>query len=189
MRLSEKVNKEILPALAKEMKVPILSLPTIEKLTLNVGLSQYKEQKEAIEYIGKELMMISGQKPRKTLAKKSISGFKVREKQQVGFSVTLRKQRMWDFIERFVSIVLPRLRDFDGISPKSFDNSMNFTIGVKEQTIFPEVKADEIKHNWGMAITVKMKNTQNKDLTRDLLKKVGFIFKEDSLAVQPKAKK
>lgn len=178
MRLSERVSKEILPELAKQNKVPILSLPTIEKLTINTGLSQFKEQKESIEYIAKELAMVCGQKPRKTKAKKSISGFKVREGQTVGLSVTLRKKRMWDFIERFVSIVLPRLRDFDGISKKSFDNAMNFTIGVKEQMIFPEIKEDEIRQSWGMSITVRVKNTENKDLTRDFLKKVGFIFKE-----------
>lgn len=178
MRLSERVSKEILPSLAKQNKVPILSLPTIEKLTINSGLSQFKEQKELIEYVSKELAMICGQKPRITKAKKSISGFKVREGQTVGLSVTLRKRRMWDFIERFVSIVLPRLRDFDGISKKSFDKAMNFTIGVKEQMIFPEIKADEIRQNWGMSITIKMKNTANSDLTQDFLKKVGFIFKE-----------
>lgn len=179
MRLSEKVNKEILAKMASEKKVPILSLPNIEKVTLNTGLSQFKEQKEVIEYIAAEMTKITGQKPRMTTSKKSISGFKVREGQQVGLSVTLRGKRMWDFIERLVSIVLPRLRDFDGISPKSFDKSMNFTFGIKEQMIFPEIKADEIKQNWGMSITVKMKNaSKDENATREFLKQVGFIFKD-----------
>jgi large subunit ribosomal protein L5 len=177
MRLHEKVNKEILPALSKETGLNILSLPRITKAVVTVGLGPFRERKDVLEAIEKELTQITGQKPRTNIAKKSIAGFKLREGQVIGYQVTLRGQRMWDFIERLNSVVLPRLRDFEGISIKSFDKASNLTISVKEQVIFPEIRHDEIKENWGLGVTLTMNKPQDMELTKKFLTQIGFIFK------------
>jgi len=178
MRLYERIKKEIRPALGKKYHLPELALPKIEKVIITVGIGPFKEKNESLEAIKKELTLISGQKPKMSRAKKSISGFKIRQGQLVGYVVTLRGKRMWGFIEKIVTIVLPRIRDFDGINPKSFDKSSNLTIGIKEQLAFPEIRADEIKENWGMSITFGLKNTANKDLVREYLEEIGFKFSD-----------
>jgi large subunit ribosomal protein L5 len=177
MRLHEKVNKEILPALSKETGLNILSLPKITKAVVTVGLGPFRERKDVLEAIEKELTQITGQKPKTNIAKKSISGFKLREGQVIGYQVTLRGQRMWDFIERLNSVVLPRLRDFEGINPKSFDEAGNLTVAVKEQAIFPEIKHDEIKESWGLGVTLTMNKPQDTELAKKFLTQIGFIFK------------
>jgi large subunit ribosomal protein L5 len=174
--------------MAKDQKAPILKMPSLKKVTINVGVGPFKENKEILEAIGQDLARICGQKPKITKAKKSISGFKLREGQQVGFQVTMRGQRMWDFTERLISVVFPRIRDFEGIPVKSFDKNMNFTFGFNEQSIFPEIRADEIKQTWGMSVTCSLRNTQNVSLTREYLKAIGFIFKEDGFGTEPKPK-
>lgn len=176
MRLYEKIKKEIKPALGKKYHLPELALPKIEKVVLTAGVGPFKEKKESLEAIEKELALISGQKPKMARAKKSISGFKVRQGQLVGYIITLRGKRMWNFVERLVTIVLPRIRDFDGINPKSFDKSFNLTVAIKEQLAFPEIRADEIKETWGMSVTFSLKNTKNKDLVQEYLKEIGLKF-------------
>ncbi|MDH4358576.1 MAG: 50S ribosomal protein L5 [Candidatus Berkelbacteria bacterium] len=170
---NNKVRKEI----AKELGLNVSEVPKIYKVTLNVGIGSHKDSKEDCQKIESELALISGQKPRFTCAKKSISGFKTREGERVGYSVTLRNGKMWDFISRFINIVLPRLRDFDGISSKNFDKSMNFTYPVREQAIFPEINPNEIKFSWGMAISFSLKNSKDKQMVENYLKRLGFVLK------------
>jgi len=178
MRLNEKISKEILPRLAKENARSILELPALGKVVITVGLGPFMERKDILESIKSEFALITGQKPKFTIAKKSISGFKLREGQTVGYQVTLRGKRMWDFIERLTMVVLPRLRDFDGVRPKSLDRSGNLTLAVKEQTIFPEIKADEVKENWGMGITLALKTSKETEIAQKYYKELGIIFKE-----------
>ena len=179
MRLKQTVDKQINPELAKKHSVPILALPRMEKVTLNVGVGPFKENKESLGVVEKQFAEIAGQKPKATTAKISISGFKVRKDQHIGYAVTLRGKRMWDFIERLNSVVLPRQRDFEGIPEKSFDKNGNFTLGVREQVAFPEIKSDEVRESFGMSITFTIKNTNNRELLKEYLKNIGFILKSD----------
>jgi len=177
MRLKEMVVKQIKPELVKKYSANPMALPEIQKVTINVGLGKFKESKEILALVKKEMTQIFGQAPKWTAAKKSVSGFKIREGQMIGYCLTLRNGRMWDFLERFINVALPRIRDFEGISSQKFDRQGNFTIGLQDQTIFPEVKPDEIKENWGMSITINGKNFDNAEMTREYLKAIGFIFK------------
>ncbi|MCX6809425.1 MAG: 50S ribosomal protein L5 [Candidatus Berkelbacteria bacterium] len=177
MRLCEKIQKNILPALGKDKGTSIMALPHLDKIIVTVGIGPYREQKDVIEIIKKELSAVTGQIPKFSCAKKSISGFKLREGQTVGFVVTLRGQKMWDFVEKIIMVVLPRMRDFDGIKITSFDKNNNLTFSIREQLMFPEIKADDVKNIWGMGITLSIKNASDKDLTIEYLKQIGFIFK------------
>lgn len=176
MRLKEKMEA-FAKAAAKKNSVPILKLPSVTKVVINVGVGVHKESKEALEAIEQQLMQVVGQKPKKTQAKISISGFKVREGQHVGYVVTLRGRRMWDFLERLNTVVLPRSREFDGINLGSMDKNNNLTFAIKEQLVFPEIKPDEVKVVWGMAISISIKNSDNKDQVIEMLKEAGFVFK------------
>lgn len=178
MRLSEQVNKEIYPKLKDELGLNRLDLPILKSATVTVGIGPFRERKDVLDAIEKELTAITGQKPKTNVAKKSISGFKLREGQVIGYQVTLRGPRMWDFIERLTKVVLPRLRDFEGISPKSFDKSGNLNVAVKDQIIFPEIKADEIKESWGLGVCFTLKKPQPAEVSQKLFKELGFIFKE-----------
>jgi len=177
MHLKEMIEKEVYPRMCSEYKVPKLGLPYLKKATINVGIGKIADRKDLISNIEKDLAAISGQKPKTTSAKKSISGFKIRAGQTVGFMVTLRGKRMWDFTERLTKIAYPRIRDFDGISRKSFDKNFNFTIGLTEQIMFPEVKITDVRESWGMSVTFSLKNTKNKKAVEEYLKACGFIFK------------
>ena len=172
-----KQNKTAQKEIAQEFGLNILETPEIYKVTINVGVGQHKESKEDCEKVESELAQITGQKPRFTCAKKSIAGFKTRKGEKVGYSVTLRGSKMWDFISRFINIVLPRLRDFEGVPAKNFDKNMNFTYPVREQTIFPEINPNNVKFSWGMSISFSLKNTKKKDVVESYLKKIGFILK------------
>ena len=178
MQLREKINKEIKPEMAKAYGRNIFALPQITKVTINCGVGRIRERKELLEAIEQNLAKITGQKAAHTVAKKSISAFKTRQGQKVGYQVTLQGERMWDFIERLVNVTLPRLRDFDGISPKSFDRQGSFTFGVREALVFPEVNAEDFKEPWGMSLTFTLKNAQEEKIRLEYLKKVGFIIKE-----------
>lgn len=176
MRLKEKVDKATME-LAKKKSLPILALPKIQKVVVNVGIGQHKENKEEVEAIEKQLIQIVGQKPKRTKAKISISGFKVRQGQHVGFVVTLRGQRMWDFIERLNTVVLSRSREFDGIDSNSMDKNNNLTFALREQLVFPEIKQDDAKFTWGMSVTLSIKNAEDRDAVMEILKETGFVFK------------
>lgn len=176
MRLKQRIT-EATHEKAKVRGVSVMSLPKIVKVTVNVGVGQFKESKEDLASIEGQIMQVIAQKPKKTIAKKSIAGFKIREGQQIGFSVTLRHQRMWDFIERLNTVVLPRSREFDGIDKKSIDGNNNITFAIKDQIIFPEIKPDDIRVNWGMGISITLKNASDRELVMELLKEAGFVFK------------
>ncbi len=177
--LLKDLNNKVLNQMSNDMKVNVFSLPKVEKIVVSVGLGPNKDNKELIGLIGKELALITGQKPKETKAKKSISGFKIREGQHIGYTVTVRGDRMWQFLSRIINIVLPRIRDFDGISDKSIDNNGNLNFSVKEQISFPEIKPDEVKSIWGMTITVSLDKKTDPKVAKAYYSSLGFIFKSE----------
>ena len=178
MQLKNKA-KEISAQLSREYKLPLFAMPKISKINVSVGIGKERGDEGKIKLIENELAKITGQHPKYDIAKKSIAGFKLREGQKIGFSVTLRDKNMWGFFAKVVGVVLPRMRDFKGIDPKSFDKSNNLTIGIKEQIVFPEIRSDEVKEIWGMSITVNIKCASNRELTQKYLSLLGLIFKKE----------
>jgi len=178
MKLQEKYKKEAIPGLKEKFGYKNdLAIPRIEKVTLNTGIGKFSQDEKAVEEIVKDLMMISGQKPVFTLAKKAIAGFKIRQGQKVGLAVTLRGQRANDFIERLISLALPRSRDFRGLEQKSVDDHGNLNIGIKEQIIFPEISHENIRNIFGLQITVKT-TAKNHEEGLELFKLMGFPIKK-----------
>ncbi|MGL4768759.1 MAG: 50S ribosomal protein L5 [Mycoplasmoidaceae bacterium] len=176
MNLKEKYSKEIAPLLMKEfLYKSIMQVPRIEKIVINAGVGDAAQDTKNIELAFKELYKITGQKPVMTKAKKSISTYKVREGQNIGVKVTLRNNTMWNFLEKLICIAIPRIRDFRGISNKSFDGRGNFTIGIKEQIIFPEIHYDDIKRLRGFDITIVTSSLNDKE-SYLLLKNIGIPF-------------
>jgi large subunit ribosomal protein L5 len=175
MQLNKK-NIDVLKKMSAAHGVNVLSLPRVEKVVLNVGVGDYKDNREELLAIEREIAQITSQKPRATRAKTSISSFKTRKGEKIGFSVTLRAKRMWDFLDRLINIILPGIRDFVGISRKSFDASNNLTIGMKEQTLFPEIDPNQIKMTWGVAITFVLRNARDRNLVEEYLKGIGIIL-------------
>jgi large subunit ribosomal protein L5 len=154
-RLYDLYKAEIVPMLMEKFQyASVMEVPRITKVTINMGVGEAVADKKVMDFAVSDMQKISGQKPVVTLAKKSIAGFKIRDNYPVGCKVTLRKQKMYEFIDRFVSIALPRVRDFRGINPKSFDGKGNYNLGLKEQIIFPEIEYDKIDVLRGMNITV-----------------------------------
>lgn len=154
-RLKEKYNQEVIPALMERFHYKnVMEVPKLNKIVINMGLGSSKDNPKAVESAVSELELISGQKPVVTLAKKSIANFKLREGVKIGTKVTLRGEKMYDFLDKLVSVALPRVRDFRGINPNAFDGRGNYTLGIKEQLIFPEIVYDMIEQIRGMDITV-----------------------------------
>ena len=151
-------------------------IPHVLKVTLNVGVGEGGRDRKLLDSVTEELAVISGQKPVITRARKSISNFRLREGMPVGASVTLRRQGMWEFLDRFVSIAVPRIRDFRGLNTRSFDGRGNFTVGIREQIIFPEVDYDRVKQIHGMDISV-VTSTNKDDRAYALLRQLGFPFR------------
>jgi large subunit ribosomal protein L5 len=177
-RLQEKYNKEIVPALMSELKFKsIMEVPKITKITLNMGVGEAVADKKVINNAVADLEKISSQKPIITVAKKSIAGFKIRDDWPIGCKVTLRNERMYDFLERLVSIAIPRIRDFRGLSDKSFDGRGNYSMGVTEQIIFPEIDYDKIDTLRGLDIAITT-SAKNDDDGRALLKAFNFPIKK-----------
>lgn len=177
-RLLEQYRKETVPALMQEFKYKNpMQVPKLVKIVINMGIKEAKDDVKILDQLAVELGRISGQKPLTTLAKKSISAFKLREGLPVGLKVTLRRTRMWEFLDRLFSIAMPRIRDFQGYSDKSFDGQGNYTFGIQEQTVFPEVEFDKIKKTQGMDITIVTTATTNGEGKR-LLESLGFPFKK-----------
>jgi len=175
-RLYERYKKEIVPALKEKFNYKsVAQVPKIEKISINVGVGQASQDPKIIEVVTKELELIAGQKPVVTKAKKAISNFKLREDMPVGIRVTLRRQRMFEFFDRLISIAMPRIRDFKGLSDKSFDGRGNYTLGVKEQIIFPEIDVDKITKIFGMDITFVTTAETDKE-AYELLKAFGVPF-------------
>jgi len=154
-RLQEVYNKELLPKLKEELKLGnVMQVPKLTKITLNMGLGEAIGDKKVIENAIEDLQKIVGQKPVVTYARKSIAGFKVREGWPIGLKVTLRKERMYDFLERLLAVALPRVRDFRGLNSKSFDGKGNYSLGIKEQIIFPEIDYDKIDKIRGLDVCI-----------------------------------
>ena len=151
-------------------------IPRVVKVTLNVGVGEASRERKLVDSVAGELAVITGQKPVITKARKSISNFKLREGMPVGASVTLRKRGMWEFLDRFVSIAVPRIRDFRGLNTRSFDGRGNYTVGVREQIIFPEVEYDKVNRIHGMDVTV-VTSTNKDDQAYALLRQLGFPFR------------
>ena len=177
-RLKEKYLKEILPNLQKELGLSnSMQVPRIKKITLNMGVGEILQEKKAIEKAQSDLEKLSGQKPLITKAKKSVASFKVREGMPIGVKVTLRKNRMYEFLDRLINIALPRVRDFRGLSMKSFDGTGNYSLGIKEQTIFPEIDYDNVDRIRGLDITITTSATNNEE-TLALLNAFNFPIKQ-----------
>ena len=154
-RLLERYRSDIVPKLAQEFGYAnTMQVPRLEKIVLNIGMGQATQNPKLLEKATEELSAITGQKPLVRKARKSIANFKLREGQSIGAMVTLRGDRMWEFLDRLVSVALPRVRDFKGVSPKAFDGRGNYTLGIREQIIFPEVNYDAIEKISGMNVTV-----------------------------------
>ena len=177
-RLREKYTKEIIPALKEKFEYKsIMQVPSLQKICINRGVGKAVADKKLIDVAVDELGLISGQKPQVTHAKVSISNFKLREGMPIGARVTLRGPKMYEFLDRLISIVLPRERDFKGISDKSFDGRGNYTLGLKEQIIFPEIRIDTIKEISGMDITF-VTSAPSDEEGYELLKLFGMPFKQ-----------
>jgi large subunit ribosomal protein L5 len=176
-RLYEKYTNEVVPALKEKRKYAnIHRIPRLEKIVVNMGVSASLE-KGAVEDAAKDLSLITGRKPAISMSRHSIAQFKLRENMPIGCRVTLRKDAMYEFFDRLVATALPRIRDFRGLSPRKFDGRGNYTFGVGDQTIFPEIELDKIKRQQGMDITIVTTAPTNEEAL-DLLKLMGFPFAE-----------
>ena len=177
-RLKARYREEIVPALRSEFDIAnIMQVPGLTKIVVNMGVGEAARDSKLIEGAIRDLTAITGQKPAVTKARKSIAQFKLREGMPIGAHVTLRGDRMWEFLDRLLSLALPRIRDFRGLSPKQFDGRGNYTFGLTEQVMFHEINQDKIDRSRGMDITVVTTAT-NDDEGRALLKQLGFPFKE-----------
>lgn len=177
--LKKKYEETIVPKLMTQFEYKnVHQAPKVIKVTVNRGLGEASQNAKALEASLKEIAVITGQKPVVTRAKKAIAGFKIREGMPVGVMVTLRSDRMYSFLERLINLALPRIRDFRGISPKSFDGRGNYTLGVREQLIFPEVEYDSIDQIRGMDISI-ITTAKNDEEGRALLKEMGMPFRDN----------
>lgn len=177
-RLRDAYNKTIQAELVKELGVANrFQAPRLEKVVINVGVGDAKDNKKALEEIVKNITLITGQKPVVTKARKSIAGFKIRAGQPIGVRVTLRSDRMYDFLDKLVSVALPRLRDFRGLPLKGFDGKGNYNLGVKEHIIFPEIHFDLVEKNHGLNVTV-VTTAETDEQAQALLTKFGFPFEK-----------
>lgn len=178
-RLKERYRSEIQATLRAQFDYPnVMQIPGLVKVVVNMGVGEAARDSKLIEGAIRDLAAITGQKPQVTRSRKSIAQFKLREGQPIGAHVTLRGDRMWEFLDRLVSISLPRIRDFRGLSPRQFDGNGNYTFGLTEQVVFPEIDQDKIDRVRGMDITVVTTAT-NDDEGRALLRALGFPFKEN----------
>lgn len=178
-RLLEKYKQQVIPQLMEKFRYKNrLSVPSLQKIVVNMGIGRATENKKLIEEAVKHLSVITGQKPLVTKAKKAISGFKLRKGQAIGCKVTLRGKRMYEFLDRLISIVLPRIRDFRGLSTKSFDGRGNYTIGLTEQFVFPEISVDTVEFIQGMDITLVITGNSNEQ-SCELLRLLGMPFRSE----------
>ena len=185
-RLKTKYDAEIAAAMtAKFGYKNVMEVPKIEKITLNMGVGEASQDKKKVQTAASEMELIAGQKPVITKAKKSIAQFKLREGMPIGCKVTLRRERMYEFLDRLITIAMPRIRDFRGLNPKSFDGRGNYAMGLKEQIIFPEISYDQIDKVRGMDIIVTT-TARTDEEARELLRLFGFPFPQDA-AEQAKA--
>ncbi len=177
-RLKERYTKEIAPALSKEFGITNpMATPRLQKIVINMGMGEAIANAKILDTAADELTAITGQKPVITKAKKSIATFKLREGMPIGTMVTLRGDRMYEFLDRLVSVALPRVRDFRGISPKAFDGRGNYTLGIREQLIFPEIDFNKVDKTRGMNISI-VTTAKNDEQARSLLRALGMPFRQ-----------
>ena len=177
-RMKDVYQKSVMPALQSEFAYKsVMQVPKIEKITLNMGVGEALGDKKQIDNAVADMEKLAGQKPVITKAKKSVAGFKIREGYPIGCKVTLRGDRMWEFFERLVDVAIPRVRDFRGLNPKSFDGRGNYSMGVREQIIFPEIEYDKVDKIRGLDITITT-SAKTDEEGRSLLKAFNFPFKK-----------
>lgn len=178
LRLKEKYYREVVPALMKELGLKnVMEVPRIEKIVLNIGVGEGKDNAKALESAARDLAVISGQKPIIRRARKSVAGFRLRKGQPIGVKVTLRGDRMWAFLDRLINIALPRVRDFRGVSPNSFDGRGNYSLGLREQLVFPEIDYDQIDKVRGLQVTI-VTTAETDEEAYKLLEKLGMPFRK-----------
>ena len=177
-RLKDRYNEEIAPALKERFGIENpMRIPRLEKIVVNMGVGEASQNSRALDGAMEDLARITGQKAQLRRARKSIAGFKIREGMPVGARVTLRGERMWEFLDRLVSVALPRVRDFRGVSPNSFDGHGNYALGLREQLIFPEISYDAIDATRGLDVAV-VTTTESDEEARELLRLLGMPFRE-----------
>ncbi len=178
-RLLERYQKEIAPSLAEKFgRKNSHSLPRLQKIVVNMGVGKALQDKNRLQQSADQLAQITGQKAQITKARISVSGFRLREGNEIGCRVTLRGRRMYEFLDRLISIALPRIRDFRGVNPKSFDGHGNYSLGLSEQMVFPEIDPDKVTFTQGMDVTF-VTTTNSDDEARELLRSFGMPFRED----------
>jgi large subunit ribosomal protein L5 len=178
-RMKVKYQNEVAPALMKAFSLKnVMEIPRIEKVVVNIGLGEVMDNPKALEAATVDLMTITGQKPIQTKARKSIANFKLREGRIIGAKVTLRGERMWEFIDRLLNVALPRVRDFRGVSPK-LDGRGNYTLGLRDQLVFPEIEYDKIEKLQGLEITI-VTTSRSDELARVLLQLLGMPFRKEA---------
>ncbi|MCD8211882.1 MAG: 50S ribosomal protein L5 [Oscillospiraceae bacterium] len=174
--LKKKYQEEVAPALMEKFSYKsVMQIPNIEKIVVNCGCGEARDNSKILESVTNDLATITGQKPVITRAKKSVANFKLREGMPIGAKVTLRRDRMWEFLDRLLNVALPRVRDFRGISPNSFDGRGNYSLGIKEQLIFPEIEYDQIDKIRGMDVTI-CTTARTDEEARELLTMIGAPF-------------
>ena len=177
-RLQDRYRKEIVPQLAKKLnRTNVLSLPRLHKVVVNMGVGKALQDKNRMEQAAEQLSQVTGQKAQVTRARVAVSGFRLREGNEIGCRVTLRGKRMYEFLDRLISIALPRIRDFRGVNPKSFDGHGNYSLGLTEQQVFPEIDPDKVTFVQGMDVTF-VTSTNSADEARELLRAFGMPFRE-----------
>lgn len=183
-RLKELYQKEVVPALVREFNYRNpMQVPRLEKIVINIGMGEALQNPKALDAAVSDLMQITGQKPVTTKARKSIAGFKLREGNTIGVMVTLRGDRMWDFLDRLCNIALPRLRDFRGVSPDSFDGRGNYSLGLREQLVFPEIDYEKVDKVRGMSVTI-VTTAKTDEEARSLLRHLGMPFSTRAAAAK-----
>jgi large subunit ribosomal protein L5 len=179
--LKERYQKEIAPALEAAIGADnVMQIPRVSKVVVNIGVGEALDNAKALEAAVADLTLITGQKPIITKARKSIANFKLREGRQIGVKVTLRGERMWAFLDRLMNIALPRVRDFRGISPNAFDGRGNYTLGLREQLVFPEIEYDKIDKLRGLEVSI-ITTARNDDESRQLLQMLGMPFRKEGI--------
>ena len=178
-RMKERYQTELVPALKESLSLSnVMQVPTIEKVVINIGMGEAMDNPKALDAAVGDIQQITGQKPVITKARTSIANFKLREGRAIGVKVTLRAERMWSFLDRLLNIVLPRVRDFRGVSRDAFDGRGNYTLGLSEQLIFPEIEYDKIDKIRGMEITI-VTSAKNDEQAAQLLEMLGMPFRKD----------
>lgn len=176
-RLQQKYREQLVPELKQALGYDnAMAVPRLDKIVVSMGVGKAIENRNRLDAAARDMTQLAGQKPMLTRARKSVAGFKLRGGQQIGLKVTLRGQRMYEFLDRLVSVVIPRIRDFRGLSPKSFDREGNYSLGLSEQTVFPEVRLDQVEFPQGMNVTIAVRARKKED-SFELLKRLGVPFR------------